>query len=154
MAAKKKQPRSKGKDPKGKPRKKKVSPLVKEGIEYVDYKDVNLLRAFLSDRAKIRARRVSGNDRKQQRDSAAAIKVAREMALLPYAQRVVTRHKGDKRGRGREGGRDGGREGRGGPPPSPSGPPPSGREEGEGEATEYSEDPVEASEVMVDGGES
>ncbi len=98
--AQKKKPRAKGKDPKkGKPRKKKVSPIVKEGIEYVDYKDVNLLRAFMSDRAKIRARRVTGNDVQQQRAAANAIKVAREMALMPYASMVVTQRKGDKRRR-------------------------------------------------------
>ena len=100
MAAKKKAPRAKGKDARAKPRKKKVSPIVKEGITYVDYKDVTLLRAFLSERAKIRAQRVSGNNRQQQREVANAIKIAREMALLPYAQRVVTQRKGDKR-RGR-----------------------------------------------------
>ena len=100
MAAKKKAPRAKGKDARAKPRKKRVSPIVKEGITYVDYKDVTLLRAFLSDRAKIRAQRVSGNNRQQQREAANAIKIAREMALLPYAQRVVTQRKGDKR-RGR-----------------------------------------------------
>ena len=83
-----------------KPRKKKVSPIVKDKIEYVDYKDVNLLRAFISDRAKIRGQRVSGNNRQQQREVAKAIKVAREMALIPYAQRVVTQRKGDRR-RGR-----------------------------------------------------
>ena len=101
--AQKKKPRIKGKDPKkGKPRKKKVSPIVKEGIEYVDYKDVNLLRAFMSDRAKIRARRVTGNDVQQQRAAANAIKVAREMALMPYASMVVTQRKGDKRRRDRD----------------------------------------------------
>lgn len=99
MAVKKKG-RAKGKDPKKlKPRKKKVSPLVKEGVEYVDYKDVTLLRAFMSDRAKVRARRVTGNDVQQQREVAKAIKNAREMALLPYASRVVTQRKGDKRRR-------------------------------------------------------
>ena len=93
-------PRAKGKDlKKGKPRKKKVSPIVKEGIEYVDYKDVNLLRAFMSDRAKIRARRVTGNDVQQQRAAAKAIKIAREMALMPYASTVVTQRKGERRGR-------------------------------------------------------
>mgnify|MGYP006164914849 CR=1 FL=1 len=51
---------------------------------FVDYKDVNLLRRFMSDRAKIRARRVTGNDQQQQRAVAIAIKNAREMALLPY----------------------------------------------------------------------
>ena len=101
MAAKK--PVRKGKDlKKSKPRKKKVTPLVKEGIEYVDYKDVTLLRAFMSDRAKMRGRRVTGNDVQQQRDISIAIKNAREMALLPYASRVVTKRKGDKRGRGRD----------------------------------------------------
>ena len=99
MAGKKKQPRMSAKDLR-KPRKKKVSPIVKDKIEYVDYKDVNLLRAFISDRAKIRGQRVSGNNRQQQREVAKAIKVAREMALLPYAQRVVTQRKGDRR-RGR-----------------------------------------------------
>jgi small subunit ribosomal protein S18 len=59
-----------------------------EKVEYVDYKDVDLLSRFMSDRAKIRNRRVSGNDVQQQRDVANAIKVAREMALLPYAKRV------------------------------------------------------------------
>ena len=99
MAGKKKQPRMSANDLR-KPRKKKVSPIVKDKIEYVDYKDVNLLRAFISDRAKIRGQRVSGNNRQQQREVAKAIKVAREMALIPYAQRVVTQRKGDRR-RGR-----------------------------------------------------
>ena len=99
MAGKKKPPRAKAKDLR-KPRKKKVSPIVKDKIKYIDYKDVNLLRAFISDRAKIRGQRVSGNNRHQQRDVAKAIKVAREMALIPYAQRVVTQRKGDRR-RGR-----------------------------------------------------
>ncbi len=99
MAGKKKHPGPKAKDLR-KPRKKKVSPIVKDKIEYIDYKDVNLLRAFVSDRAKIRSQRVSGNNRHQQREVAKAIKVAREMALIPYAQRVVTQRKGDRR-RGR-----------------------------------------------------
>jgi small subunit ribosomal protein S18 len=51
----------------------------------VDYKDVNLLRRFVSDRGKIRARRVTGTCSQHQRDVAAAVKNAREMALLPYA---------------------------------------------------------------------
>jgi len=99
VAGKKKPPRAKAKDLR-KPRKKKISPIVKDKIEYIDYKDVNLLRAFISDRAKIRGQRVSGNNRHQQRDVAKAIKVARELALIPYAQRVVTQRKGDRR-RGR-----------------------------------------------------
>lgn len=64
--------------------KKKVNPLDKEGITYIDYKDTALLRKFISDRGKIRARRVTGNCTQHQRDVAKAVKNAREMALLPY----------------------------------------------------------------------
>ena len=68
--------------------KKKTSVLVTEKVEYIDYKDVNLLQRFVSDRSKIRNRRVTGNDVQQQREIANAIKNAREMALLPYTKRV------------------------------------------------------------------
>ena len=68
--------------------KKKTSVLVTDKVEFVDYKDVNLLQRFVSDRSKIRNRRVTGNDVQQQRDIAKAIKNAREMALLPYTKRV------------------------------------------------------------------
>ena len=89
--------------------KKKISVLTQERVEYVDYKDVNLLRRFMSDRAKIRARRVTGNDQQQQRAVAMAIKNAREMALLPYANRVTTQRstRPDRGERGERGGRDG-----------------------------------------------
>ena len=50
----------------------------------IDYKDTNLLRKFISDRGKIRARRVTGNCTQHQRDIANAVKNAREVALLPY----------------------------------------------------------------------
>ena len=50
----------------------------------IDYKDTGLLRKFISDRGKIRARRVSGNCRQHQRDVAVAVKNSREVALLPY----------------------------------------------------------------------
>jgi small subunit ribosomal protein S18 len=82
------------------PQKKKVSILNTEGVTYVDYKDVNLLRRFMSERAKIRARRVTGNSTQQQREVARAIRVAREMALLPYSVRQVTQRKGGRRDRG------------------------------------------------------
>jgi small subunit ribosomal protein S18 len=82
--------------------KKKISILTQEKVQYVDYKDVNLLRRFMSDRAKIRARRVTGNDSQQQKEIARAIKNAREMALLPYANRVTTQ-RGGGRGRDRDG---------------------------------------------------
>lgn len=79
--------------------KRKVSILTQEKVEYVDYKDVNLLRKFMSDRAKVRARRVTGNDAQQQRVISIAIKNAREMGLLPYTNRVTTQ-RGGGRGRG------------------------------------------------------
>jgi small subunit ribosomal protein S18 len=82
--------------------KKKVSILDQESVGYVDYKDVNLLRRFMSERAKIRARRVTGNDAKQQREVAKAIRVAREMALLPYSVRQVTHRSKGKRDRDRD----------------------------------------------------
>lgn len=122
--AKKREVRGKNKD-NARRSKKKISLLSQEKVEYVDYKDVNLLRRFMSDRAKIRARRVTGNDAQQQREVAKAIKNAREMALLPYTNRVTTQ---------RGGGRDRGERDRGlarpdGPPPRPTGatpPPPVG----------------------------
>jgi small subunit ribosomal protein S18 len=95
--------------------KKKVSVLTQEKIEYVDYKDVNVLRRFMSDRAKIRARRVTGNDTQQQREIARAIKNAREMALVPYTNRVTTQRGGRADG----------------PAPRPSGPPPGPGAEGD-----------------------
>ena len=90
--------RTKTKDNGRKP-KKKVSPLTSENITYIDYKDVDLLRRFMSDRAKIRSRRVSGNDSQQQRQIARAIKNAREMGLLAYTSRVTTQRRGGGRGR-------------------------------------------------------
>ncbi len=87
--------------------KKKVSVLTQEKIEYVDYKDVNVLRRFMSDRAKIRARRVTGNDTQQQREIARAIKNAREMALVPYTNRVTTQRGGNRRDNERGGRADG-----------------------------------------------
>jgi small subunit ribosomal protein S18 len=85
------------------PQKKKVSILNTEQVEWIDYKDVNLLRRFMSERAKIRARRVTGNSTQQQRQVARAIRVAREMALLPYSVRQVTQRKGGRRDRGDRG---------------------------------------------------
>lgn len=65
--------------------KKKVCVFCQEKITYVDFKDTALLRKFISDRGKIRARRVTGNCTQHQRDVARAIKNSREMALLPYS---------------------------------------------------------------------
>ncbi|MFJ9411774.1 30S ribosomal protein S18 [Streptomyces sp. NPDC101393] len=63
------------------------NPLYAAGITYIDYKDTGLLRKFLSDRGKIRSRRVTRVTAQQQRQLARAVKNAREMALLPYAAR-------------------------------------------------------------------
>jgi small subunit ribosomal protein S18 len=52
--------------------------------EVVDYKDLNLLRRFLSDKGKTRGRRVTGLSRRHQRQLSVAVKRAREIALLPY----------------------------------------------------------------------
>jgi small subunit ribosomal protein S18 len=84
--------------------KKKVCIFCKDHATWVDYKDVNLLRRFMSDRGKIRARRVTGNCSQHQRDVQVAIKTARELALLPYTQRTVN-ERGPGRGPGRPGGR-------------------------------------------------
>ncbi|PSJ30005.1 30S ribosomal protein S18 [Streptosporangium nondiastaticum] len=61
------------------------NPLEAAGITYIDYKDTDLLRKFISDRGKIRSRRVTRVTVQQQRALARAVKNAREMALLPYA---------------------------------------------------------------------
>ena len=107
----------KGKDA-GKKFKKKVCVFCKEGATWIDYKDVNLLRRFMSDRAKIRARRVSGNCAQHQSDIAQAIKLARELALLPYATRVTSSRGGGRGGPGGGGrGRDGGERSERGPRP-------------------------------------
>jgi small subunit ribosomal protein S18 len=75
--------------------KKKVCMFCADRVEWIDYKDVITLRRFMSDRGKIRARRVTGNCAQHQREVAVAIKTARELALLPYTQRLVS-----ERGRG------------------------------------------------------
>jgi small subunit ribosomal protein S18 len=93
--------------------KKRPCVFCKEHIAWVDYKDANLLRRFLSDRGKIRARRVTGNCQQHQREVAVAITTSRVLALLPYTQRTVS----DRApGRGPRGG------GPGGPPRGDRGP--------------------------------
>ncbi len=64
--------------------KKKVCEFCKNKAARIDYKDTALLRRFISDRGKIRARRVTGNCSQHQRDIAVAVKNSREVALLPY----------------------------------------------------------------------
>jgi small subunit ribosomal protein S18 len=85
--AKEKRKRKEKEEKPWKKQRKKFCVFCKEKIEYVDYKDVGMLRKFVSDRGKIRARRVTGNCAQHQRDVATAVKNAREMALLPYTAR-------------------------------------------------------------------
>ncbi len=84
--------------------KKKACSFCQHGVGSVDYKDLAQLRKYISDRGKIRGRKVSGNCQQHQRDVTDSIKTARELALLPYTQRTVTERKGrgnrDDRGRG------------------------------------------------------
>ncbi len=88
----------------GRRTKKKICIFCKDHATWVDYKDVNLLRKFMSDRGKIRARRVSGNCAQHQREVALAIKTARELALLPFTQRTTSeRPSGRGAGRGASG---------------------------------------------------
>ena len=65
-------------------RKKKVCQFCADKIEMIDYKDAGRLRKFISERAKILPKRVTGTCAKHQRDLAVAIKRARTMALLSY----------------------------------------------------------------------
>jgi small subunit ribosomal protein S18 len=83
--------------------KKKANVLAAEKIDYVDYKDINLLQRFMSDRSKIRGQRLNGATVQQQREVANAIKNAREMALLPYTKRVASVGRGPRGPRGPRG---------------------------------------------------
>jgi small subunit ribosomal protein S18 len=124
----------------GKP---KVCVFCRDSIPWVDYKDANLLGRFLSERAKIKARRTTGNCNRHQREVAVAIKTARELALLPYAKRTVAERLGGRGGRG----------GRGGPggPGGPRGPREEQREE-QPEASAGAEDVVaEATDEAAEG---
>lgn len=64
--------------------KRKIVPVKAVRVANVDYKDTALLRKFISERGKIRARRVTGLSVQDQRKVAIAVKNARELALLPY----------------------------------------------------------------------
>ena len=65
-------------------RRRKVDYIAANHIDYVDYKDIDLLKRFISERGKILPRRVTGTSAKNQRKVANAIKRARIMGLLPF----------------------------------------------------------------------
>ena len=71
--------RRRGLSDRGRPRK-----YARINVDTIDYKDLSLMRRFLSDRGKTRSRRVTGLSRRHQQQLALAVKRARELALLPY----------------------------------------------------------------------
>jgi small subunit ribosomal protein S18 len=77
-------PRRKGGPAAGGPAKRRGCHLCREKIDQLDYKNIGLLRRFVSERGKIRPRRVTGACRRHQNQVATAVRRAREMALLPY----------------------------------------------------------------------
>jgi small subunit ribosomal protein S18 len=80
----------------------KSCPYCRDKVDQVDYKDISMLRRFVSERGKIRSRRITGACRRHQNQVARAVKRARELALLPY----VGESSGDHRGRDRDRDRD------------------------------------------------
>jgi small subunit ribosomal protein S18 len=80
----------------------KPCPYCRDKIDRVDYKDLSTLRRFVSERGKIRSRRITGACRRHQSQVARAVKRARELALLPYVADTT----GDHRERGGRGDRD------------------------------------------------
>ena len=81
----------------------KPCPYCKDKIEQVDYKDLSALRRFISERGKIRSRRITGACRRHQNQVSKAVKRARELALLPYvAEPANERAGGGRRDRDRD----------------------------------------------------
>lgn len=81
----------------------KSCPYCRDKVEFVDYKDIVSLRRFVSDRGKIRSRRITGACRRHQNQIARAVKRARELALLPYVgDTLESREGGGRRDRDRD----------------------------------------------------
>lgn len=80
--------------------KRKFCVFCKDHVDFVDYKDTQLLRKFMTDRGKIKPRRVTGTCAQHQHLMSMAIKRAREMALVPYTVPVIS-NKVEGKGRGR-----------------------------------------------------
>jgi small subunit ribosomal protein S18 len=80
----------------------KPCPYCRDKIDQVDYKDVGALRRLISDRGKIRSRRITGACRRHQSQIARAVKRARELALLPYVAEGRDDRERDDRGRDRD----------------------------------------------------
>ena len=84
----------------------KSCPYCRDKIEQVDFKDIATLRRFISDRGKIRSRRITGACRRHQSQVARAVKRARELALLPYVAEGSDHPRGGRGDRGDRGDRD------------------------------------------------
>jgi small subunit ribosomal protein S18 len=103
--AKQDQQRSRKRPPIGGPQRKRNCFFCREKIDEVDYKNVNQLRRYISEKGKIRSRRITGACRRHQNQVSVAVKRAREMALLPYVaegreERSDRRDRGDRGDRG------------------------------------------------------
>jgi len=92
----------------------KSCPYCKDKVEHVDWRDVATLRKFVSDRGKLRGRRITGACRRHQSQIATAVKRARELALLPYVAehrdvegRLLRSDRDDREDRGDRGDRGG-----------------------------------------------
>ena len=83
----------------------KPCPYCKDKIDQVDYKDIEGLRRFISEKGKLRSRRITGACRRHQNQIAKAVKRARELAFLPYVAESSGKDEGP-RGRGRDRDRD------------------------------------------------
>ena len=83
----------------------KPCPYCRDKVDQVDYKDISSLRRFISERGKIRSRRITGACRRHQNQVARAVKRARELALLPYVAEG-SGGRGDRPERGDRGDRD------------------------------------------------
>ena len=80
----------------------KPCPYCRDKIDQVDWKDIGTLRKFISERGKIRSRRITGACRRHQNQISRAVKRARELALLPYAAEPANERPGGRRDRDRD----------------------------------------------------
>lgn len=71
-----------------KPRKKRISRLSENGVQFIDFRDTKLLIRYLTEQGKIVPRRTSGNTAQQQRELSKAIKRARHLALIPFVSDI------------------------------------------------------------------
>src|SRR6266704_1497118 len=85
------------------PIKRKSCYFCKDKVEEIDYKNVTQLRRYVSEKGKIRNRRITGACRRHQRQVAVAVKRAREMALLPYVTEGREERPDGRRDRGDRG---------------------------------------------------